>query len=76
MKPRLSPIVWGVLFAAFCVWVAEGKIYSIEIGTEVWLSAVAILLGLILLGVGVLTVWRGRDQNIATEEAVSQPEEQ
>lgn len=52
-SPRTGPIVWGTLFLAFCAWITQRAFFPEAIAPELWLTAIAIGLGVLLLGVGI-----------------------
>lgn len=58
-RPRSGPIVWGGLLLAFCAWIAGRTFAPDHFDTQLWLIAVAIGLGVLLLGVGVFIALRG-----------------
>ena len=59
-RPRTGPIVWGAIFLACCAYIAQLQIAPNSINAVNWLIAGTIGLGLLLLGVGIAVVVRGR----------------
>jgi len=59
-RPRTGPIVWGTLFLAFCAWITQRAFFPEAIAPELWLTSIAIGLGVLLLGVGIAVGVRDR----------------
>lgn len=57
---RTGPIVWGALFLAFCGWVTQRTFFPDAVTPELWLTGVAIGLGVLLLAVGIAVGLRDR----------------
>lgn len=58
--PRTSPIVWGALILAFCGYIAQRVYGAGDIDAAWWITATVIGLGVLLLGVGIAVLVRGR----------------
>lgn len=58
-RPRTGPIIWGALLLAFCAWVGQRTLFPDTVAPEMWITAVVLGLGLLLLTVGVMVALRG-----------------
>lgn len=61
-RPRTSPIVWGALILGFCGYVVQRTLAPGEIDATVWVTAMTIGLGVLLLAVGGAVLIRNRRQ--------------
>lgn len=59
-RPRTGPIVWGTLMLALCAWVAQRTLFPDAIEPGVWIAAIVLGLGLLLLVVGTAVAFRRR----------------
>lgn len=60
--PRTCPIIWGALILAFCGYIAQRTFGGTGLDGSWWLIASVIGLGVLLLGVGLTVILRGRGQ--------------
>ncbi|QIM15911.1 hypothetical protein G7067_04930 [Leucobacter insecticola] len=59
-RPRTGPIVWGALILAFCGYVVQRTLARGDIDATVWITAMTIGLGVLLLAVGGAVLIRNR----------------
>lgn len=57
-RPRTGTIIWGCLILAFCGFVAQRVLAPGSFDAAVWATAVALLLGVTLVGAGIAAVVR------------------
>ncbi|MHA3723335.1 hypothetical protein ACXR2T_05590 [Leucobacter sp. HY1910] len=58
--PRTSPIIWGALILAFCGYITQRSFGGAGLDGSWWIIATVVGLGLLLLGVGLTVILRGR----------------
>lgn len=58
--PRVGPIVWGALILTFCGYITQRVFAGPGVDGSWWLIASIIGLGVLLLGIGLTVILRGR----------------
>lgn len=59
-RPRTGPIIWGVIFLACCAWISQRVFFPDVVAPEIWITAIVLGIGLVLLAVGVSVLLRRR----------------
>lgn len=57
-RVRVAPIIWGVLFLAFCAWTTQQVFFPGTISAETWLIWGVIGIGVLLLIVALIVSLR------------------
>lgn len=55
---HISPIISGVIFLAFCAWITQRTFFPDALSPAIWLTSVAIGVGVLLLGAGIVALVR------------------